>query len=39
MAITADTTITRVAVRCNCDGMNASAVVPYDGTTKRGGLR
>ena len=34
MAITADTTITRVVVRCNCDGMNASAVVPYDGTTR-----
>ena len=34
MAITADTTITRVVVRCNCDGMNASAVVPYDGTDR-----
>ena len=34
MAITADTTVNRVAVRCNCDGMNASYITPYDGTTR-----
>ena len=37
MAITADTTVTRVVVACNCDGMNTSSVTPYDGTTRATG--
>ena len=32
MAITESTVITRVSVHCNCDGMNASNVIPYNGT-------
>ena len=33
MAITADTVFDRVAVLCNCDGMNTSEMLPFNGTS------
>ena len=33
MAITESTVITRVAVHCNCSGMNAGNIIPYNGIT------
>ena len=33
MAITADTVVDRIVVLCNCDGMNTSSMLPYNGTS------